>query len=301
MEQLDFLNLIEDLNMDYLNLANDKAYFWGRRLIHRNNYGFINLYKKVKQKILLNGIKENKSHENFSIDERRKINEFNSDNYKVVIYSCITGNYDKSIIPKYKGHNIEYIMYSNNDCVGWNNRRIPDKIMKLNDSIAINRYIKFNPHELFENEFDYSIYVDGNINIISDLSKMIGLINNEYGFAFHKHYSRNLISDEAKYCIAYKKGNKKQILNLIKKYEREKFPMNYGLVEGNIIINDLNNLKAKNIMKSIWDEFYKLKTYRDQLIIPYVLWKNNIKIENISTLGNNVYKNPKIRVERHDK
>ena len=57
--------------------------------------------------------------------------------------------------------------------------------------------------------------------------------------------------------------------------------------------------KAKNIMEQIWDELNMAQTFRDQLTIPYVLWKNNIETKEISTLGKNVYKNPKIRIERH--
>lgn len=302
MNQSDQLNLIEDLNLDYLNILNGKNYSLGKKIKEKKNYNLTNLYKKVKRKLLLKGIAENKIQDNLSAEERKKINEFNSSNYKVVVYSCITGKYDNSIIPKYTPSNVKYIMYTNDDnCPGWECRKIPKEIMDLENPVAINRYIKFNPHELFNNEFDFSIYIDGNINVISDLSKIICLVDKKYGFAFHRHYARQSILDEAKYCIAYKKGNKSQILELLKKYEDEKFPLEYGLVEGNVIVNDLKNLKSKKIMKEIWNEFNNLKAYRDQLIIPYVLWKNSIEIKDIATLGNNVYKNPKIRVEGHKK
>ena len=38
---------------------------------------------------------------------------------------------------------------------------------------------------------------------------------------------------------------------------------------------------------------------RDQLSLPYTLWKNNIKMNILTTLGDNVYKNPKIRKINH--
>lgn len=300
MEEKNLIRVIEKVNLDYLNVLNSKEYNIGKKIAGLKKMNILKIFEKIKRKIVLRNIKENKQEENWTEKEKEVLLNTELGNKKIVIYSCITGNYDNGKEPYYKSNNIDYIMYTSNDVSGWTRKEIPDKIKKLNNPILINRYLKFHPHELFEEKYDYSIYIDGNIEIISDLSVLTSLVNNKYGFAFHRHYSRNCAYDEAKFCIAYKKGNSKKIKEQMKKYETEKFPKNYGLLEGNVIVNDLKNERARNIMEQIWNELNIAQTFRDQLTIPYVLWKNNIETKEISTLGKNVYKNPKIRIERHN-
>jgi len=299
MKEEDYIRIIEKVNSDYLELLNSKQYTIGQKICSLKGKSIKDIIERFKRKIALRNIKETKQNENWSQDEIDSITKMKVTDKKIVIYSCITGNYDKTIEPLYKADNIDYIMFTSGDAEGWIKREIPDNIKELKNPILINRYIKFHPHELFENDYDFSIYVDGNIAIISDLSVLTNLVNDKYGFAFHRHYSRNCIYDEAKCCIAFKKGNKNKIKEQIENYKSELFPENYGLVEGNVIVNNMKNKEAKAIMEQVWEELNISQTFRDQLTIPYVLWKNKIKVEDISTLGRNVYKNPKLRIERH--
>ena len=55
----------------------------------------------------------------------------------------------------------------------------------------------------------------------------------------------------------------------------------------NDTINHINHIKNGN-------EFVESGSLRDQISLPYVLWKNNINIKQVSTLGNNVYQNSKL-------
>lgn len=299
MENNDYIKVIEKINEDYLEIINSKEYNLGRKIFGLKDKNILYFFNRIKRKVLLRNIEESKQQYNWTEKEKQKLMETNNNNNKIVVYSCITGNYDKDRQPYYYSKNIDYIMYTDNETHGWIKKQIPDNIRKLNDSILINRYIKFHPHELFADKYDYSIYVDGNITIISDISVLTELINKKYGFAFHKHYSRKCVYDEAKYCIVLKKGNKKNIKKQVNRYKESKFPKKYGLLEGNVIVNDLKNKIAKKIMEEIWKELTVSQTFRDQLVIPYVLWKNKIKVEDVGTLGRNVYKNPKIRIERH--
>lgn len=299
MDDKAVISAIEKINSDYLEILNSKEYNFGKKIIGLKNKNISCVFNSIKRNILLRNIKENKQEDNWTEKEIESLMKMNSKDNRIVVYSCITGNYDKSKRPNFNPKNTDYIMYTDNETLGWNKKEIPENIRKLNNQTLINRYIKFHPHELFSKQYDYSIYVDGNITIISDISMLTNLVSSEYGFAFHRHYCRKCVYDEAKYCIALKKGNKKNIKKQIKQYKNNGFPKNYGLLEGNVIVNDLKSDTAKNVMEEIWKELNTSQTFRDQLVIPYVLWKNNIKTDNVSTLGRNVYKNPKIRVERH--
>ena len=65
----------------------------------------------------------------------------------------------------------------------------------------------------------------------------------------------------------------------------EGFPQNYGLPENNIIYRKHNKAEIISIMNDWW---YMLEHYsrRDQLSLPYVLWKHNIKCENVICFPN---------------
>ena len=39
---------------------------------------------------------------------------------------------------------------------------------------------------------------------------------------------------------------------------------------------------------------------RDQLIFPYILWKMNYKIDDVGSLGNNEYRDPKFKFIKHN-
>ena len=75
-------------------------------------------------------------------------------------------------------------------------------------------------------------------------------------------------------------------------------PKNYGLLQCNLIVREHNNETCIKIMQDWWQEF-KNYSKRDQISLPHVLYKNNIKIENVGILGNNIYPNPSFRILTH--
>jgi len=56
---------------------------------------------------------------------------------------------------------------------------------------------------------------------------------------------------------------------------------------------------CKKLMEEWWKEFLTYSK-RDQISMPYVLYKNRISISEVGTLGNNVYENPSFRIVTHN-
>ena len=252
---------------------------------------------KHKSKIEQKTIKENQS-KNSIVEEMGESVE----DKKIVVYTCITGNYDNVAMPLYRNNNVDYIMYTNQQDVKnvglWEKRDIPENIKKLNDNVLINRYIKMHPHELFK-DYDYSIYIDGNIRTVSDISSFVNKVNEVTGLALHRHSARNCIYEEVKACKLHKKGNIANLEKQIQKYNDEKMPHNYGLLEASVIVTDLNNTNSLKIENTWWDEFVDSKSYRDQISLIYVLWKLGFKVDDVGNLGSNVRANNKIEVLYH--
>lgn len=223
----------------------------------------------------------------------------NLENKKIAIYTCITGDYDVVREPLYCNKNIDYILFTNNTRITSQKWKI--KVLKdLNDydNVLLNRYVKMHPHEFLSN-YDYSIYIDGSVKICADISSFINKINSKYGIALSKHSMRDDCQDELLACQIRKKGNIKRMQLIVKNYYNEGFPKHYGLLEATVIATDLNNILSKKILDNWWKEFYDSKVYRDQISLPYVLWKMKIFPDEIGTLSNDINHDLKIDSAGH--
>lgn len=286
------INEVEDLHYQLMKLRNSKQFILGNKLI---KIKFINKLFELKKK------KDNKKYiidlsNNSNIIKRNTYNNIN--NKKIVIYTCVTGNYDYINEPEFLNEKIDYVLYTNNKDIKSNKWKVIYIDDKNIDNISLNRYYKMNPFEILK-EYDYSIYIDGKVKIYSDLSSYIDRISKKNGIAFYKHSYRNKISSELKTCRNLKKGNTYELVKQVEKFRKDGLPDDYGLVDACIIATDLKSSVAKKILSDWWKEFNNSNSKRDQIAISYILYKNNIKINEIATLGNNVLSDPKIEIVEH--
>lgn len=297
MNDEDILNVIEDLNLIYLKKMNNSK--------KRNNLKLIiNSIKTFNFSFAIKRLLK-KRNEN-AIEKPKKINPIlinSKNNNRVAIYTCITGNYDNVCEPYIIESNCDYYIFTNNKKINskvWKKKDIPYEMQNIGGDILINRYIKMHPYELFnENDYDYAVYIDGNISIISNISTFCDNTSNKTGLAFHKHYNKTCTYDEMKTCEIIGKGNCKKIKMQEKKYKKEGFPKNYGLFECNVIVSNLHNSIGKEILNNWWSEFEKSSSLRDQICLPYSLWKKGYKSSDIGIIENNVFLNKKIRINKH--
>lgn len=295
------LDCLEEENRKYKKILNSKELVLGKKTIK-----YLDKLKKMKLKSIFTDLVISKKIKSLGINKQQQIKE---EKYtrkiqgsKIVVYTCITGSYDNIIEPNFKDYNCDYILFSDdmkkNTNSFWEIREIPNEIKKIENNILINRYIKMHPFELFEN-YDYAIYVDGNVRIISDVNSFIPFVNITTGLALHRHSRRRCLYKEAQFCNIVGKGKKDEINKEIGKIESNGMPKDFGLLECNFIVVDLKSKKAKKILDEWWNEFRLSEAYRDQIILPYIIWKNNLEMNDIGNLGNNIFENPKIRIEKH--
>ncbi len=302
--EIDLIKALEQLNMENKQILNSKEYKLGHQI-----YALIRDLKCLNIKRILKTIvsrrRNRKDIKKFYMHSpRENIVEYVEDFYKkkIVVYTCITGNYDKIEEPLYVPSNVHYILYTNLKKINtkkWTIKEIPHSILKMQNNVLINRYIKMHPQELFQDLYDYAIYIDGNIRTISDISSFTTKINSITGLALHRHYVRDCIYLEAEACKLHKKGNIAKLQEQIERYKTEDMPKNYGLLEANVIVTDLKSKNAREIEKLWWEEFIKSESNRDQISLIYVLWKLGYGIDNVGNLGYNVRKNYKITINNH--
>jgi hypothetical protein len=221
-------------------------------------------------------------------------------NCKIVVYTCIWGKYDEIIEPYYINNNIDYYIITDQELPEtskWKKIDIRNLIDIHNMSpIEVNRFCKMLPHKLFD-QYEYSIYIDGNIRIITDMMPIIADMNDSL-IGIHD-YHVDCIYNMKNAVIAGKKAKRADVDSQIEKYRSDGFPKHFGAFECNILVRKHMNAECIQIMEAWWREFNDTKSKRDQLSLPYVLWKYGKDKSFIHSLGNNVFLNPRFQIGRH--
>ena len=265
-----------NLNKEYLELKN----LYNAQKCRKLNKA-IQLIKYGKIKYLIYTFLEKKQSKNNSIN-----NLYDSDNKetlstidgRVAVYMCIVGKYDKIFEPIYISNKCDYYIVTDQEVDKnsiWKKIDINKYItgMKKNE---LNRYIKLHPHILFEN-YKYSIYLDGNVRIMSDLIPMVERLGDKI-IGVHMHSFRDCAYKEGK---SFKYNSRlRNTYPLVKKqldeYSKEGFPKSYGLFENTIIIRKHLDKDCICLMDEWWKQLKKY-SFRDQISLPYVVWKKNMR------------------------
>lgn len=216
-------------------------------------------------------------------DEKIKDYWLHKKKNRKVIYMCITGDYDN--LEEIKGHYYinpewDYVCFTDNQeylkqkTVGiWQIKKL--QYTKL-DNTRNNRWHKVNPHLLFKN-YDESIYLDSNINILSPYL-FEEIKERDEDLLLPKHAGNFSIYHEFNWALKKQVDKPELIMEACEEIMNNGFPFFYGMPECNIIYRRHNSLKVKEIMTEWW---YWIEHYakRDQLSFSYLLWKHHITVK----------------------
>ena len=220
--------------------------------------------------------------------KREKADYFS--NEKIAVYTCITGSYDTLREPVFVPDNCDFWAITDQEVPNdsyWKKIDISEvrQIADMKDPVLMNRYIKMNPYEIFSG-YRYSIYLDANFRIITDITEEINRISKQ-GIAFFDHGVRKGVYEEIEECIRLGKADEKELRAAEEFLKKNNMPKGYGLLLGGIIARDHQNKVGKQISEEWW-ELYRKFPLRDQILLPYVLYRRNILVKEIATLGDNV-------------
>lgn len=298
----ELMNTIKKINSEYKLIRKSKTYKIGKAI----NMSFEALkhikFREVKdQYIRWNMGRKAQKY----LGTNRKVKKEYDSNYfseeKIVVYTVIFGKYDYILEPYCKPNNIEYYIITDQEIdlrkSSWKKMDISkfESILKNMNNTEKNRFFKMKPHLIFP-QYKYSVYVDGNIQIVTDMTEYIYRIG-ECGLAAHMHSMRDCVYEESNAIIFAKKDTKENIDNHIKHLKEKGFPKHYGMLECNVLVRQHNEICCE-LMNMWWDEFCNY-CKRDQISLPYVLYNKGINVDDVGTLGNNVFDNPSFRVVVH--
>ncbi len=305
-ETRNYEQAIEELNYEYRCLKNSKEYLLGSRIrkivSYVKSFNLVGLFKKIHQH---NRVKRaNRLYCDIKTSDSDCVDKIcqgsDSDEKKIVtVYMCVIGGYDVPLSPLVLKSGHRYVLYTDKEQTaleGWEVRGVPDKL-KGQSANYINRYMKLRPWEFFDTK--YTVYIDGNVRLLTGVDSYLPKTENKTGIAMFTHPQRNCLYREAEACILLGKGNAEAIRQQVAEYREEGLPENFGLKEATMIVCDIDNPICRQVMADWWEEFTRSKSNRDQLALPYVLWKDNLKICDIGDLGSNIRNDLKLQVGSH--
>jgi len=200
-------------------------------------------------------------------------------NAKTVIYTCLTGGYDALIIHRFLNPECDYVCFTDDremiakKYIGpW--KIEPLRFDRLNNS-KNNRWHKMHPHVLFPN-YETSLYVDSNVNFCTGkIFEYIRSVPRRCYIAVPRHASRDCIYEEARFVLEKNIDTVENVLPLLEKYHKERFPEHFGMGENNVIFRKHHNPACMRLMEDWWEIFNRYSK-RDQLTLFYLIWKEKV-------------------------
>ncbi len=192
-----------------------------------------------------------------------------------VVYTAVFGDYDHvpEVNPEWK---CDFICFTDNPELvspGWQVLRVE---LNGESPAQANRRYKMLPHKYLVS-YECSLYIDGNTKIVGDPGPLFEKYLANGVIAIPKHQDRNCAYAEAKLCIKGGLVNKEITEQQMSRYAEEGFPEKFGMTENGILFRRHHDSKVMAVMDAWWAE-YCSGGRRDQLSLPYLLWKHQIDV-----------------------
>tara|TARA_R100000005_G_C4962449_1_gene178586 strand:- start:81 stop:791 length:711 start_codon:yes stop_codon:yes gene_type:complete len=203
---------------------------------------------------------------------------------KTAVITYLMGDNDKLLEPHYINETWDLVCFTNKKDLkskNWNVVFVEDKEKEMNDKRFAN-FFKFNPfqslYSAFQVNYDICITIDANVRIVKDLDKIVSFYcPTLYDITLAQHPIRNCVLEECNAIVGEEKDTKEAVAQNIKLFHQNKYPTKNGLYQTTIMI--WKNTQATQILSSEFWKLYCNMSERDQILLPYVIWKNkNINI-----------------------
>lgn len=198
---------------------------------------------------------------------------------KRLVYTAVFNGYDRVYPPVVPEDGVDYVIVTDEEATsapGW--RMVKVDTSRFKTPKEANLYHRALVHRILPG-YDASLYVDGNIRLLgSSLPLFEELVARGAALMLHRHPLRERVVDEAAVVIGRGKTQASEsLLREMAAYRAEGFPDDVGLGETGVILKNHSHPQLDAAMELWWTLFEKYAT-RDQLSLPYVIWKTGLDI-----------------------
>ena len=181
---------------------------------------------------------------------------------KKVIYTVLTGNYDRLQQPSVTDPAYDYVCFTDRpgarDGV-WELRPIPYE----GSAVMRARYAKLHPQELLPG-YDLSVFMDANLCITG--AGFYERVNAcEAPYAVLDHCVRDCVWEELRYCYLKDKMGTAAALHWHKELKQMQMPRHFGLAETNVLVRRHGAESVRDLDRCWWELLLLSGGTRDQL------------------------------------
>ena len=211
---------------------------------------------------------------------------------KFVLYTARFGSPGRFNFPKISIPDIDKFCYTDLNISEGCHQRIPIRLgrwikndfyqvkkMDIDPLSAVRRqrFVKICiPDEIFDS-YEYSFYVDCKRPFAIDFEWLLGYLDPQSDFMTRLHRrKRDCIYEEGRICIERDLGDPADITRQLDFYKSENYPIHNGLYWTTILIRR-HTKRLKEFSRLWWEQLEKF-SHRDQISLPYVAWKHDMKI-----------------------
>jgi hypothetical protein len=198
---------------------------------------------------------------------------------KFLVYSAVFGGYDRIYPPVVREKNVDYLIITDRAgsvLSGWDTVVVESE--KFATAKAANLFYRALIHRSFP-KYDASLYIDGNVRLLKPTEDLFQcLLRSGAPMMLYHHSTRRTVVEELEVVLKnHRVVNPQRAINEVDRYFREGFPDNQGLGETTILLKNHRHHLLDEAMHLWWNTFSENLT-RDQLSLPYVLWKTGMQV-----------------------
>lgn len=194
------------------------------------------------------------------------------------IFTAIFGGYDSlpEINEKFIADRFDFICFTDQIIAN----SFPWKIFHISQlpegPAVTNRQIKFNAHK-YLSEYDYAMYIDGNIYLKYSPDYFFSFLKLSYGCVMLAHPNRKTVLEEIAVCVGFQKIKLYEAIHMLYLYVQVGYVERFNLTANRLIVRDLRNIKINNCFEEIYIK-YLTGPRRDQLHSNFCMWRNNVNV-----------------------
>ena len=185
---------------------------------------------------------------------------------RVVVYTALTGEYDRVNEILFKEEGVDYYLFTNNPSLHSKTWKVIPVNSNL-DNVLLSREIKMFPHKYLNEDYEVSVYIDANAVIYGEITQLTRYLGIGKSFAVSRHSVRNTVKEEIDICIKLGKVDGGQAWEQYERYLSEGFQADQPLLECGILVRKHKDQKLQLLMLNWFNEFEK-GIRRDQLSLP---------------------------------
>ena len=197
---------------------------------------------------------------------------------KIAIITSLCGLQTKLKDPSTKFGGVDYIAFVDHihdGCDTWEQRLSLDFTLDVEYNGRRNAKIYKVMPQMFLPEYDYWFWVDSTHEVIVDPKTIINQYLGDSDIALWKHTDRDCLYSEANIVKELRIDHIDLVNSQIEYYKSIGYPENNGLYELPVSIRK-NTDRIKILNMRWWEQICKYSS-RDQISMPFVLWKTDIK------------------------